>query len=246
VLLQEQSDGRRAPVTYISRALTASKQKYAQIEKEALAMTWACEIFHCYLFGCEEPFSTETDHRPLVTIMMHQGLDDCSPRLMRMKLRLQRYCFRVEYVPGKKLTVADTLSRAPVEPGNSLIATLVDEQAETVRHLLQGSDEQLQRVREETLRDPQLRALLAILKTEWSKTRRELGCNLRGFGGKRHMLTHIDGLILRGVQMIIPNRLRAEMFKRAHEGYLGIAKTLSRVQEVISWPGMSNEIRQKI
>ena len=246
VLLQEQPDGRRAPVTYISRALTASEQKYAQIEKEALAMTWACERLHCYLFGCEEPFLIETDHRPLVPIMTYQSLDECPPRLMRMKLRLQRYCFRVEYVPGKKLTVADTLSRAPVEPGDSLIATLVDEHVAVVSDLLQGSDEQLQRVREESLRDPQLSALLAILKTEWPKARQELSWELRGYWDSRQLLTHIDGLILRGVQMIIPRSMRAEMCKRAHEGHLGIAKTLSRVREVIWWPVMSNEIRQKM
>jgi hypothetical protein len=63
---------------------------------------------------------------------------------------MQRYCFRVEYVPGKKLTVADTLSRAPVEPGDSLIAALVGDHVAVVSDLLQGSDEQLKRVRDET------------------------------------------------------------------------------------------------
>ena len=71
VLLQVQEDGRKAPVMYISRALTPTEQNYAQIEKEALAMTWACEKFHCYLFGSEEPFLIETDHKPLVTIIEH-------------------------------------------------------------------------------------------------------------------------------------------------------------------------------
>ena len=119
VLLQVQEDGRKAPLMYISRALTPTEQNYAQIEKEALAMTWACEKFHCYLFGSEEPFLIETDHKPLITIMNVQSTEECPPRLMRMKLRLFRYCFRVVYVQGKKLVIADTLSRAPVEPAEA-------------------------------------------------------------------------------------------------------------------------------
>ena len=55
----------------------------------------------------------------------------------------------------------------------------MDEHVAVVSDLLQGSDEQFQLVREETLRDPQLSALLAILKTEWPKTRQELSWELR-------------------------------------------------------------------
>ena len=47
VLLQVQSEEQRAPITYVSRALTSTEQRYSQIEKECLAMTWAFEKFHC-------------------------------------------------------------------------------------------------------------------------------------------------------------------------------------------------------
>ena len=45
VLIQKQPDG---SLTYTSRVLT---QRYAQIEKEALAVTWACKKFQDYLLG---------------------------------------------------------------------------------------------------------------------------------------------------------------------------------------------------
>ena len=51
ILVQQQPDGSLRPVVYASRALTPTEQRYAQIEKEALALTWACERFQEYLLG---------------------------------------------------------------------------------------------------------------------------------------------------------------------------------------------------
>ena len=53
VLLQRQSSGELHPVAYISRSMTATEKRYAQIEKEALAFTWACERLSDYLIGLQ-------------------------------------------------------------------------------------------------------------------------------------------------------------------------------------------------
>ena len=50
VLLQL-NDQSWKPVAYASRSLTDMERQYAQIEKEALAITWACEKFSTYILG---------------------------------------------------------------------------------------------------------------------------------------------------------------------------------------------------
>ena len=42
-LIQLQDDGEWRPVAYASRAMSPTEQRYAQIEKEALGITWTSE-----------------------------------------------------------------------------------------------------------------------------------------------------------------------------------------------------------
>ena len=112
VLLQKQANGERKPVAYKSRALTPTEQRYAEIEKEALAFTWACESLSDYFLGLR--FHIETDHKPLVPLFSpKKGLDELPLRFQCFRLRMMRYSFSISHVPGKSLSVADTLFRAP-------------------------------------------------------------------------------------------------------------------------------------
>ena len=120
VLLQNQKKEWR-PVAYASRSMSETETRYAQIEKEALAITWACEKFSTYILG--KHISIETDHKPLVPLLGHKPLvpllgnkhlDNLPPRVLRFRLRLMRFSYSIQHVPGKLLYTADTLSRAPL------------------------------------------------------------------------------------------------------------------------------------
>uniref|UniRef100_A0A3B1J669 ribonuclease H n=1 Tax=Astyanax mexicanus TaxID=7994 RepID=A0A3B1J669_ASTMX len=111
VLLQKWGEQWR-PVAYASRSLTQVEQRYAQVEKEALGLTWACERFRDFLIG--RYFEMETDHKPLLSLLGAQALDALPPRIQRFRMRLMRYSYKISHVPGKSLWTADTLSRAPL------------------------------------------------------------------------------------------------------------------------------------
>lgn len=92
-----------------SRAPSTTKSRYAQIEKELLVITYACERFHQFVYG--RVFNVETDHKPLVPIMA-KLLNDCPLRIQRMLISLQKYDVTLIYTQGKFLFAADALSRA--------------------------------------------------------------------------------------------------------------------------------------
>ena len=81
------------------------------MEKEALAVTWACEKFATYILG--KNIVIETDHRPFVILLGEKNLDKLPPRILRFHLRMSRFDYSIIHVPRKLLYTADTLSRAP-------------------------------------------------------------------------------------------------------------------------------------
>ena len=48
------------------RSLSESEHRYPQTEREALALVWACDMLHPYVYGRE--FDLVTDHKALEAI----------------------------------------------------------------------------------------------------------------------------------------------------------------------------------
>ena len=93
VLLQEGQ-----PVAFASRSLTPTGQNYLQMEKECLALTFACTKFDQYLVG-RQNVTALTDHQNLETIFKKSILA-APKRLQRMRLRQQKYNLTVKYQSG--------------------------------------------------------------------------------------------------------------------------------------------------
>lgn len=72
------------PVAYASRPLTSAETRYAQIEKELLAVVFACDHFDAYIYG-RSRVNIETDHKPLESIVQ-KPLNNAPKRLQRMLL----------------------------------------------------------------------------------------------------------------------------------------------------------------
>ena len=66
------------PVTYASRSLTDAKSRYAQIEKELLAVLFSLERFNQYTYG--KKLYVESDHKPL-EVIVKTPLATAPPRL---------------------------------------------------------------------------------------------------------------------------------------------------------------------
>ena len=98
------------PIAYASKSLNETQQRYAVIEKELLAVVFACKKFDFYIYG-KSKFKVESDHKPLETLYT-RPINEITTRLQRMMMSLQRYDLDIQYKPGKEMYIVDTLSRA--------------------------------------------------------------------------------------------------------------------------------------
>lgn len=215
VLLQAGGE-RWKPVAYASRSMTKTESKYAQIEKECFGLTYGLEIFHCYVYGLPT-FTVETDHRPLVSIIK-KSLNEMSPRIQRLIMKMQWYDFELIYTPGKHLVLADALSRAPVLSPVSSTEKEVESHVSMIIESLPVTDAKSKQISEETAKDKELQTVIEHLQTGWP----------RGSSPKyyhiRSELSVANGLLLRDKRIVIPHSLRMEILKKLHEGHLGIEK----------------------
>ena len=118
---------------YALRALTPTQQRYAQIEKETLAIVYGVQNFHQYIHG--RTTDDETDPK-LLQYILNKPLHEATLRLQKMMLILQRYELKVKYVPGSEPSVADALSRAYLEETKeSLISDLEVNEVQLTPHL---------------------------------------------------------------------------------------------------------------
>jgi hypothetical protein len=125
-ILSQGNIGTDLPVAYASRTLNPAECNYSTIEKELLAVVWATKYFRPYLFG--RKFVIVTDHKPLQWLF---NLKEPNSRLVRWRLKLEEFDYKIIYKKGKQNTNADALSRTEInaienDDTSSVIANVGD------------------------------------------------------------------------------------------------------------------------
>lgn len=105
-VLMQDHDGVLHPVSYTSRQLLPREQNYSTIERECLALVWAIEKFHIFVYGTQ--FVVQTDHQLLQYLAKAKHLNS---RVLRWSLALQEYSFVIQHIRGSDNSGADFMSR---------------------------------------------------------------------------------------------------------------------------------------
>ena len=217
---------------YASRSMTA-----AQIEKEQLGVMFAFDRFHVYIYG--RRVIVETDHCPLIAIS-RKHLCDAQPRLLRLLLRIQKYDLKLEYTPGKLLVVADTLSRAfsPKQVA-SRTESEVHVHVRAIKSGLPVSERKWEELAAATENDSVLQRLICGI------TEGEARCR-NPYVTFVYELSVVDGVLLKGERVVVPESLKAQMLTLIHEGHLGIEKCKRRARDVLYWPNLNKDVYETV
>ncbi|KAI5707774.1 hypothetical protein M8J77_009608 [Diaphorina citri] len=247
------------PIAYASKTLSSTQRNYAQIEKEMLAIVFACKKFDQYI--CGNNVIVETDHSPLVSVFQ-KSLLKTPKRLQSMILSLQRYNIHIKYKRGKEMYLADTLSRAPVSLENEekqldVYKLETFDHISCVKELRDGvhyledrrvsiSDKSLEKIKTETARDTQLQKLYQQIQQGWPENKKQVDNLIKCFWNFRSDLVVEDKFLLKNNQIIVPKCLRKEFLEKLHSSHLGIEATLKLARETLFWPGITEDVKNKV
>ncbi|CAH2091431.1 unnamed protein product [Euphydryas editha] len=233
------------PVEYASLTLTDTQSRYAQIEKEMLAIVFALERFHQYVYGRSDVV-VETDHKPLESLFK-KPLDSVPMRIQRMMLRIQCYDFIVVNKPGKYMFVADTLSRAALpELIYDRVSLEVDAKFCYLINHVQFSDSKMKTIRNMTNNDRECEMLINYTLNGWPRYKSDTDNLVRCHWSYRASFEYVDGVLFKDNLVFIPYALRKDMLDRVHEGHLGIDRCKRRARDVMFWNGMSRDVEHVV
>ena len=134
------------------------------------------EHLHHYVFGHQ--FTINTDHSPLMNVFK-KCLNEMSPRLQWLLLRLSHYEMNMTYVTQKNVPIAECLSR--------LIDVKTSEEDPTldlqITNLGIHGDVKVDwtAIREHTMRDPVLLELVILIQRGWPESQCKVPDNIKPY-----------------------------------------------------------------
>ena len=162
VLSHTMEYGSNRPIAFASRTLKVAEKKYAQLEKEGLAIVFGTKKFDNYLYG--QTFTIKSDHKSLF-FLFRERKD--IPRLASACIQRWALTLKVHYLlqGWTGISNADALSRLPLPVTTSSdclhgeLVNLLDHLSTT---LLSGTE-----IRQHTNRDPILTKVRKCVLSGW-------------------------------------------------------------------------------
>ena len=150
-------------------------------------------------------------------------------RLQRWALWLGAYNFKIIYKKGSEMYMADTLSRLTSNQAMPLVATI---------ELQNLCDERIiEKVK--TFKCKDLMAVKKYVLQGWPKY---LSKRLLPYKRDINEYAIQNGLLYRGIRLVIPKMLRRQCLEILHTGHIGIVRMRRTARQVVWWPNIDKDI----
>lgn len=157
-------------------------------------------------------------------------------------LRLQPFKFRIVYRPGKQ-NIADSLSRLSLTTINEDVDKCDDQLY--ISAITDSVAVDVSEIKNAIITDPELLLVKdALLTSDWTDGAIRDGA--KKYIPFQNDLALLEGFVIRGCRIVIPQSLRARMLQLAHEGHPGETLMISRLRDRVWWPGMDEDARKTV
>ena len=110
---------------------------------------------------------------------------------------------------------------------------------------LNAKEDTIAELQQETAKDPTLQQLKQEVLTGW-RDRSQVPEEIRQFYGYRDEITVQNGILYKGMRIIVTESLQKQMLKKVHSSHRGIDASMRRAKDVLFWPRMAAQITDMI
>lgn len=247
VLTQTDSANNKRIISFASKSLTETEQRYAQTQREALAVVWGVEHFHYYLLGSHFTIKTDAQGMKFIFEKTPKGPKRLLRRAEGWAMRLDPFDYDIEFVRGLD-NIADPSSR--LFQSNDKPVAFEDEQSPGEVAVIQINnvddvqfDEDhlpILQVKMATERSVEINRVIAAIESGvWDQ-------DLAIYKSVEDQLEVVNGLLMKTGLVVLPPELRDKAMRIAHSGHLGITKTKSILKERVWWPRINKTVEDWI
>ena len=202
------------------------------------------ERFHHYYFGWEVLIIT--DHKPLVA-MFKKDVATLLQHIQHILLKIHQYRVQILYKPGPEIFIADWLLRNNHVEGKDKPIKDMDIWVDAIQSLVDMPEcIFIEEIQQASLQDVHLQQLKTFITAGWPHTKDELHTDIRLYWPYRDELSVIDGVILKGRCIIIPDSLKQQVLAQLHTNHMGIEKTKLLAHESVFWHNINADIEAYI
>ena len=88
--------------------------------------------------------------------------------------------------------------------------------------------------------------LSEIIQEGWPNHKQSVSKQISEFWAFRDEQVVIDGLIFKGVAIVVPQASWKDILSQIHEGHLGIKRSKLHARNLVFWPGMTKQIKDMV
>ena len=166
-----------------------------------------------------------------------------------MLFQLMRFHYTASHVPGKDLTTADALSRAPqaeaTQKDNILCREVNTYVCMVVVENLPATEERIREIQTCQEENGECRQIRQYCREGWP-AKSALKGGIKKYTAVAHELTVNKGVLLRGSRLVIPASLQADVLDKLHSGHQGITKCRQRARDSLWWPGIGRQLEERV